>query len=86
MPLALPPELDTQIAAEAVHESVDLSRLRQRARTSPSEGQRLAAALALALVQDHVAQEVARTDPAPAIRHRVAGALELSARNLGPSQ
>ena len=86
MPLALPPELDTQLAAQSVHESVDLSRLRQTARTSPSEEQRLAAALALALVQDDVAQEVARTDPAPAIRHRVAGALELSGRNLGRSQ
>jgi HEAT repeat protein len=85
-PLALPPELDAQMAAQAVHEIVDLSRLRQTARTSPSEERRLAAALVLALVQDDVAQEVARTDPAPAIRHRVAGALELSGRSLGPSQ
>ncbi|HET6779492.1 MAG TPA: hypothetical protein VFH26_11420, partial [Gemmatimonadales bacterium] len=86
MPLALPPELDTQLAAEAVRESEDLSRLRDTARTSASEGKRLAAALALALVQVDVAQEVARSDPAPAVRHRVAGALDLSARNLpGPS-
>ena len=85
MPLALPPELDADMAAQAVRESEDLSRLRQTARTSASEEQRLAAALALALVQDDVAQEVARSDPAPAIRHRVAGALELSGRNLpGP--
>jgi HEAT repeat protein len=82
MALALPPELDTQMAAEAIRESADLSRVRQTARISPFEEQRLAAALALALVQDDVAHEVARTDPAPAIRHRVAGALELSGRNL----
>jgi HEAT repeat protein len=86
MPLALPPELDAQLAAQAVKETVDLSRLRQTARTSPSEGRRLAAALALTLVQDDVAHEVARMDPVPAIRHRVAGALELSRRNTGPSQ
>jgi HEAT repeat protein len=85
MPLALPPELDPEMAADAVRESADLSRLRQAARTSPSEEQRLAAALALALVQDEVAREVARTDPAPAIRHRVSGTLELTERNLpGP--
>jgi HEAT repeat protein len=86
MPLTLPPDLDAQVAAQAVHENGDLSRLRQTARTSPSETRRLAAALALALVQDDVAQEVARMDPAPAIRHRVAGALELSGRSLGRSQ
>ena len=86
MPLALPPELDAQMVAQAVHEAVDLSRLRQTAQTSPSEERRLAAALALALMQDDVAQEVARMDPAPAIRHRVAGALELSRRSLGPPQ
>ena len=33
MPLALPPELDAQMAAQAVRESADLSRLRQTART-----------------------------------------------------
>ena len=76
--LPLPPELDGQVAAEAVRESANLQRLRQTARTSASEDQRLAAALALALLQDDIAREVARTDPAPAIRHRVAGALELS--------
>ena len=86
MPLTLPPELDAQMVAQAVHETGDLSHLRQTARTSPSEERRLAAALALALVQDDVAQEVARMDPSPAIRHRVAGAFELSRRSLGPPQ
>ncbi len=80
--LPLPPELDPQVAGEAVRESADLPGLRQTAQTSGSEEQRLAAALALALLQDETAHEVARTDPAPSIRHRVAGALELSAATL----
>ena len=76
--LPVPPGLDSGVAAQAVRDSADLAGLRQTARTSASEDQRLAAALALALMQDEVATEVARTDPAPSIRHRVAGALELS--------
>lgn len=77
-PLPLPPGLDGQVAAQAVLQIAELPTLRQTARTATSEAQRLAAALALALLQDEVAREVARTDPAPAIRHRVGGALELS--------
>ncbi|HEX5962687.1 MAG TPA: HEAT repeat domain-containing protein [Gemmatimonadales bacterium] len=78
LPLPLPPELDTLVAAEAVRHGADLQNLRQTALTDPSEERRLSASLALALLQDDVAREVARRDPAPAIRHRVAGALELS--------
>jgi len=76
--LPLPPELDSQLAAEALRECADLSGLRQTARADASEERRLAAALALALVQDDAAREVARTDPAPSVRHRVSGALDLS--------
>jgi len=32
------------------------------------------------MIQDDVAREVARSDPAPTVRHRVGGALELSLR------
>ncbi len=78
IPVPLPPGLDPGIAAEAVRDAGSLSSLREIARGAPGEERRLAAALALALVQDEVAHEVARTDPAPAIRHRVGGALELS--------
>jgi HEAT repeat protein len=78
IPVPLPPGLDPRIAAEAVRDVGSLSALREIARGAPGEERRLAAALALALVQDDVAHEVARTDPAPAIRHRVGGALELS--------
>jgi HEAT repeat protein len=78
IPLPLPPELDSQLAAQALRESADLPAVRQTARTAASEERRLAAALALALLQDEAAREVARTDPAPAIRHRVSGALDLS--------
>jgi HEAT repeat protein len=77
-PLPLPPGLDGPVAAQAVWDGADLQALRQTARKAPGEEQRLAAALALALVQDEVAREVAHTDPVPAIRHRVGGALELS--------
>ena len=77
-PLPLPPGLDGQTVAQAVLDIADLPALRRTARSTRDEEQRLAAALALALLQDEVAREVARTDPVPAIRHRVHGALELS--------
>jgi HEAT repeat protein len=82
-PIPLPPGLDPRVAAEAVQEAADLPTLRTIARTTPGEDQRLAAALALALLQDEVAREVARTDPVPAIRHRVGGTLELSMSPVG---
>jgi HEAT repeat protein len=78
IPVPLPPGIDARVAAEAVGDAADRPSLRQVARTAVAEDERLAAALTLALVQDDVAREVARTDPAPAIRHRVSGALELS--------
>ena len=78
VPVPLPPNLDFREAADAVREGAELGALRHVARTAASEDRRLAAALALALVQDAVAREVARTDPAPSVRHRVSGALELS--------
>ena len=80
--LPLPPGLDAQVAAQAVEEGADLPSLRQAARSASSEERRLAAALALALLHDDVAREVARTDPVPSIRHRVSGALELSIVSL----
>jgi HEAT repeat protein len=78
VPVPLPPDLDATVAAEAVRHGADLGALRNIARTASSEDRRLSAALALALIQDEVAREVARSDPAPALRHRVGGALELS--------
>jgi hypothetical protein len=77
-PLPLPPGIDGLVAAQAVCDIADLPALRQIARGATEEDQRLAAALILALLQDDVAREVARTDPAPSIRHRVGGALDLS--------
>jgi hypothetical protein len=82
-PVPLPPGLDARVAAEAVRDAADLSTLREIARSTASEERRLAAALALALLQDEVAREVARTDPVPGIRHRVGGALELAMPNPG---
>jgi hypothetical protein len=78
IPIPLPPGLEPRVVAEAVREGADLGTLRNLARAAPSDQRRLSAALALALVQDEVAREAARSDPVPAVRHRVAGALELS--------
>ncbi|HEX6435172.1 MAG TPA: hypothetical protein VFZ87_13065, partial [Gemmatimonadales bacterium] len=77
-PIPHPPDLDMGVAAEAVRGGADIGTLRNIARSAPSDDRRLAAALALALIRDEVAHEVARSDPAPAVRHRVGGALELS--------
>jgi HEAT repeat protein len=84
-PVPLPPGIDPRTAAEAVREASDLSSLRDTARGTVGEERRLAAALALALLQDEVAREVARTDPIPAIRHRVSGALELAMQGTAGS-
>jgi hypothetical protein len=78
IPIPYPPDLDVTVAAEAVRDGADIGTLRNIARSAPSEDRRLAAGLALALIQDDVAHEVARSDPAPAVRHRVSGALDLS--------
>lgn len=83
VPVPFPPDLDPRVAADAVRAGAELGGLRTIARTAASEDRRLAAGLALALIQDEVAREVARTDPAPAVRHRVAGALELTLPNPG---
>jgi HEAT repeat protein len=85
-PVPLPPGLAPSVVAEAVRDTLDLAMLRATARTTPSEDSRLAAGLALALLQDEVAREIARTDPIPAIRHRVGGALELAMTNGGGEQ
>jgi HEAT repeat protein len=85
-PVPLPPGLDTRVAGEAVRDTADLPSLRETARSTGSEERRLAAALALALLHDEVAREVARTDPVPAIRHRVGGALELALPGTEGSQ
>jgi HEAT repeat protein len=77
LPVPLPPGLDPAAAAAAVRDAADLGALREAARTAPAEDRRLAAALALAFLDDQVARDVARTDPVPTIRHRVSGALEL---------
>jgi hypothetical protein len=84
-PVPLPPGIDPATAADAVREASDLPRLRETARGAAGEERRLSAALALALLQDEVAREVARTDPIPAIRHRVSGALELAMQGTAGS-
>jgi HEAT repeat protein len=78
-PVPFPPGLDPRAAAGVVAEAAHLPALREAARTAPAEDRRLAAALALALLGDDVALQVARTDPVPSVRHRVSGALDLAA-------
>lgn len=73
---ALPAHVSLADAGEAVVDSTDLADLRQTARTSPDERHRLAAALALALVGDQVAHEVAEADPVRSVRRKVAELLE----------
>jgi len=79
-PVPFPPGLDRAAAAGVLSQAAHLPDLRDIARTAPAEDRRLAAALALALLHDDVALQVARSDPAPAVRHRVSGALDLAAR------
>jgi hypothetical protein len=79
IPVSLPPGIEPIEAAGALREAADLPALREIALTAPDENHRLAAGLALALLQDQVAHELARTDPFPSVRHRVGGALELAA-------
>jgi HEAT repeat protein len=80
VPVPLPPGLDLRVAAETVRAAADVGALREAARTARADDRRLAAALALALLHDEVARDVARFDPVPAIRHRVSGTLELFER------
>ena len=79
-PVPFPPGIDPVAAAGVLSQAGQLPALRDIARTAPAEDRRLAAALALALLHDDVALQVARTDPAPAVRHRVSGALDLAAQ------
>jgi hypothetical protein len=79
IPLPPPPGIAFGEVAASLRESADLAALHEIARTASDGDQRLAAGFALAMLDDHVAREVARTDPSPSIRHRVGGALELAA-------
>ena len=54
-PVCSAPGVELREAAAALRESADLTTLRETARTASDENQRLAAALALALLQDEVA-------------------------------
>ena len=71
----LPPGVTRPAAAQAVRDLARLDDLRAVARTAPDPRHRLGAALALALVGDPVAREVADSDPIPALRRQVAETL-----------
>jgi hypothetical protein len=63
--------LSRAAAASAVRRTVSLESLRERARTAIDPGQRAAAALALAVLDDEVAYSVVRSDPVVTIREQV---------------
>jgi hypothetical protein len=58
-------------AAEAMRQAVPVDQLREVARDHHDPAQRLAAALALGVMEDEVAHQVSRTDPQWQIRDKV---------------
>ncbi|HEU4698957.1 MAG TPA: HEAT repeat domain-containing protein [Gemmatimonadales bacterium] len=84
--IARPADVPHHAAASAVAAGAAgarLEELRTAARTAPEPRRRLSAAIALALVDDAVAHEVAAADPVPAIRTEVAAALAQRAAEGG---
>jgi HEAT repeat protein len=73
--LERPADVPRAAAAAAVQAGARVEDLRATAGTAPDPRHRLAAALALALLGDPLAHEVAARDPAPAVRAAVAAAL-----------
>jgi HEAT repeat protein len=71
----LPAGVSREAAAVAVSDLARTEDLRGVARTAPDPVHRLAAALALALVGDPVAHQVAAHDPLPSVRDQVAAML-----------
>jgi len=68
-----PPDRTVSRAAAAamVRQAAAVEELRATARTEPDVATRLGAALALAILDDEAAQEIARNDPAKKVRDRV---------------
>jgi HEAT repeat protein len=67
----LPANIGRETAAAALREVVTLEDLHTAVRTNPDPAKRLSAALALALLDDPLAREVAENDPVPDVRHQV---------------
>jgi HEAT repeat protein len=67
----LPPNVGRETAAAMLREVKSAEELQNTARTSPDPVRRTAAGIALALMDDPVAREVARNDPVVAVRDTV---------------
>lgn len=67
----LPGNIGRETAAAALREIVSVEELYATVRTNPDPRRRLSAGLALALLDDPVAGEVAQNDPAPEVRQLV---------------
>ena len=79
-PVPFPPGLDHRSRRRCARaRSAPPRAAPDRAHRARANDRRPSAALALALLEDEVARQVARTDPVPAVRHRVGGALDLAA-------
>jgi HEAT repeat protein len=74
----LPANIGRETAAAALKDVVTVEELQQTVRTSPDPRRRVAAGIALALMDDPVAQEVARNDPVAEVRDQVARLLHPS--------
>jgi HEAT repeat protein len=68
----LPPSIGRETVAAALREVVTTEELIHAVRTSPDSHRRAAAGMALAIMDDPVAHEVAKADPAPDVRKLVA--------------
>jgi HEAT repeat protein len=71
----LPPDIGRETAAAALREIMPAEQLQATARTHPEPARRLAAGVALALMDDPVAREVAGKDPETRVREQVGRAL-----------
>jgi HEAT repeat protein len=75
----LPANIGRETAAAALREVITPEELQAAARTSPDPRRRIAAGIALALMDDPVAREIARSEPLAEVREQVN-------RMLGPAR
>jgi uncharacterized protein YgbK (DUF1537 family) len=73
----LPANIGRETAAAALREAITPEELQVAARTSPDQHRRIAAGIALALMDDPVAREMVQSDPVSEVRDQVS-------RMLGP--
>jgi len=71
-----PADVGRETAVATLREVTTPEDLQATVRTNPDAGQRLTAGIALAVLGDPLAQEIARTDPVELVRQGVSRALE----------